>query len=105
MSELERIEAEKIEGGFREMFATEAGKRVIYWMLEQCSIYRDAYTGDAASTNYTLGQQSAGRRLIAKLDEIDPRFYPQLLIDIAECRDRDRAAAEAIDKPEDYDDD
>lgn len=105
MTTAQRIEHDMIERSFRELLGVEAGRRALYWMLEQCAIYRDAYTGDAASTNYMLGQQSAGRKLIAKLDEIDPQFYPQLLITMAEIRARDRAAAEAIDNPEDDDDD
>lgn len=102
---LDGIQREKLHNSFRELLSTEAGRRVIYWVLEQCSIYRDAYTGDNAATNYTLGQQASGRRLISEIDAIDPRFYPQLLLDIAELRDRDRAAAETIDKPENDDDD
>lgn len=105
LSTLERIERDAVETSFREVFATHAGKRVLFWMLEQCKIYRDAYTGEAASTNYVLGQQSAGRMLIGKLDEIDPQFYPQLLLAIAEIRNRERAAAEAMENPETDDDD
>lgn len=104
-STLQTIEQQEIERAFREVIATPHGKRLLYWMLEQCAIYRDAYTGEPASTNYMLGQQSSGRKLIAKLDEINPKFYPQLLIDISEIRLRDRAQAEAIDNPEDDDDD
>lgn len=104
MDTLSRIERDELERGFRDIFKTIAGKRVLYWMLEECAIYRDAYTGETASTNYLLGQQSAGRKLIAKLDEIDAQFYPQLLMAIAEIRSRDRAAAEVINQIEDEDD-
>lgn len=102
---LDQVERSALDSAFRHLLTDAAGKRVLYWMLEQCAIYRDAYTGDAASTNYMLGQQSSGRKLIAKLDEIDAQFYPQLLMDIAEIRSRDRAAGEALDNPEDDDDD
>lgn len=105
MNTLEAIEREKLHASFRELLQVEAGRRVLYWMLEQCAIYRDAYTGDDAATNYTLGMQASGRKLIGEIDAINPRFYPQLLIDIAEMRDRDRAAAEAMDKPENDEDD
>lgn len=105
MNALDTIERDKLHTSFRELLGTEAGRRVIYWTLEQCAIYRDAYTGDDAATNYTLGMQASGRRVIAEIDAINPRFYPQLLLDISELRDRDRAAAQAIDNPEDDDDD
>lgn len=104
LSAVDRIERDKLDASFRHLLDGEPGRRVIYWMLEQCAIYRDAYTGTDAATNYTLGMQASGRKLIGRLDEIDPRFYPQLLIHIAELRDRDRAAAEAIEQPEDEDD-
>lgn len=105
MTTLETIERDKLHKSFSELLATEAGRRVIFWTLEQCAIYREAYTGDDAATNYTLGMQASGRKVIAEIDAINPRFYPQLLLDMAELRDRDRAAAEQADNPEDDDDD
>lgn len=104
MSTLDRLERDALNSALRFLLSNDAGKRVLYWMLEQTAIYRDAYTGDPASTNYTLGQQSTGRKLIAKIDEIDARFYPQLLLDIAEIRSRDSAAADNMNQPEDDDD-
>lgn len=99
------VERDELAKAFREMFALHSGKRVLFWMLEQCAIYRDAYAGDNNATNYTLGLQSGGRKLIAKLDEIDPRIYPTLLLDIATLREMDRSAAQALaDKMEPEDD-
>lgn len=100
-----RVEREVTERAFRDVFATSAGKRVLFWLLEQAAIYRDAYTGENNDTNYLLGQQATGRRLIGMLDLIDPRFYPQLLLDIAELKALDRAAAKAIAEKEAGDDD
>jgi hypothetical protein len=39
-----------------------------------------------------LGQQAIGRRLIGVLDEIDPRTYPRLLLDMADLKAMERAA-------------
>lgn len=105
MNAMDAIERDKLHTSFKELLDTEAGRRVIYWTLEQCAVYREAFTGDDAATNYTLGMQASGRKVIAEIDAINPRFYPQLLLDIAELRDRDRVAAEAIDNPENDDDD
>lgn len=102
--EAHRRELAEIEAAFREVFKLAQGKRVLFWMLEQCAIYQDGFTGDNNATNYTLGRQSSGRRLIEKLDQIDPRFYPQLLLDIAEIRAMDRAAADRAAQTEDDDD-
>ncbi|MGJ5032275.1 hypothetical protein ACQR1I_35935 [Bradyrhizobium sp. HKCCYLS2038] len=102
----EEIGEEELAKAFRELLATAAGKRVLFWVLEQCAIYRDAFCGEmTAATNYTLGQQSSGRKIIAKLDEIDPRLYPALLAQVAEIREMDRAAAKATAEKKESDDD
>lgn len=79
------------------------GKRVLFWVLEQAAIYRDAYSGDDSATNYVLGQQSVGRKIMGMMDQIDPRTYPRLLLDIADLNAMDRAAARH-DEPEDDED-
>jgi len=89
-------ERDELHRAIREVVATVAGKRVLFWMLEQCAIYRDPFTGQNAPTNYTIGKQAAGRVLISKLDEIDPRLYPSLLLDIADIRDVDRSAMKSL---------
>lgn len=89
------VTRERTEKAFRSMLAAEDGRRVIFWMLERCGIYRDAYSGENNATNYALGGQAPGRRLIEQLDAIDPRLYPKLLLDMAEIRDTDQAEAEA----------
>ena len=101
----QEYERSELHRAFRETLSTVAGKRVLFWMLEQCAIYEDAFAGVDAATNYALGRQAAGRKLIAKLDHVDPRLYPKLLIDIAEIREIDRAAVDALTKKENNDDD
>ena len=85
-------------------------ERIRYWLrvvplLRKVFLDEDAFAGDQSNaTNYTLGRQSNGRRLIAKLDEIDPRFYPQLLLAIAELKAMDLAASRAANPGEDDED-
>lgn len=104
LSAEEQSERQEIERAFREVFALAAGKRVLFWMLEQTAIYRDAYTGEDNATNYTLGLQAGGRKLIAMLDHLDPRFYPRLLLDVADIKEMERAARERAAKKENDDD-
>lgn len=94
LSPLQTVEREELARAFREVFALAAGKRVLFWMLEQCAIYQDPFTGENNATNYTLGLQAGGRKLIAMLDHIDPHFYPNLLLAVADLKAMDRAAAE-----------
>ncbi|MGY4333204.1 hypothetical protein ACVWWG_007621 [Bradyrhizobium sp. LB7.2] len=95
LSPEQEITRAEIAKAFRDTLATVAGKRVIFWMLEVCAIYRDPFAGDNNLTNYTIGRQASGRDLIAKLDEVDPRLYPSLLTDMAAIREMDRAAVKA----------
>lgn len=94
LSPAQQIEREELEAAFRGVLSSASGKRVLFWMLEQCAIYQDAFSGENNATNYTLGLQAGGRKLIAKLDQIDPRLYPELLMAMAEIRAMDRAAAD-----------
>lgn len=79
------------------VLANADGRRVMFWVLGQADIYRDAYTGDDAATNYTLGQQSIGRRVLGLMNEIDPRAYPKLMLAVAEDEAMARAASEKED--------
>jgi len=107
LSPHEEVTRAELAKAFRGVLSNEAGKRVLYWILEECAIYRDAYCGENNATNYTLGQQASGRKIIAKLDEIDPQLYPALLMDIAWIREVDRSAAKAVaeNKQKENDDD
>jgi hypothetical protein len=101
----EKTEPEDLKRALAEVFKLASGKRVLFWVLSECSIYRSAYAGEmAAATNFELGRQDVGRRIIDKLDEIDPRFYPQLLMDIAELKAMDRAATERDERGKENDD-
>lgn len=97
LSAAQKVASEENTAAFREVFSTASGKRVLFWMLEQCAIYQDAYSGDMTNaTHYTLGKQAAGRKLIAQLDSIDPTIYPRLLLAVADLREQDAAHAKAL---------
>lgn len=94
---------EPLHSAMKEVLASPSGKRVVFWLLSQAAIYRDAFSGDASATNYVLGQQSVGRMMIGLMDEIDPRTYPTFLLAMADIDAMDRAAA-AMNQPEDDED-
>jgi hypothetical protein len=94
LSAQEQSERDELVKAFGDVWRSASGKRVLFWLLEQCAIYADPFAGENVNaTNYTLGQQAVGRKVISKFDEIDPRHYPRLLLDIAELKAMDRAAA------------
>lgn len=67
------------------------GKRVVLWVLEQCAIYRSAFTGDNDATNFRLGEVNVGQRLISKLNEVSPSEYPRLLLWNAQRLEKEKA--------------
>lgn len=104
LSPIEAFEREELAKSFRGVLSSEEGKRVLFWVLEQAAIYADAFAGENTNaTNYSLGLQAVGRKLISKFDEVDPRLYPRLLLDVADLKAMDRAAVEAR-KTEDEED-
>lgn len=76
------------------------GRTVLFWILGEAGIYRDAFSGDNAATNYILGSQSIGRRIIQRLDAIDPRLYPKLLLDVADMEAMTRAVRNKEEDPD-----
>lgn len=97
---------DELHRAFRALLKTIDGQRVVYWMLEQCAIYEDPFAGENTNaTNFMLGRQNAGRRLIAKLDEIDALNYPRLLSAIADIREIDRTAVKSLSEKKENDDD
>ena len=99
----EERERDELRAAFAAVLSVAQGKRVLFWVLEQAAIYRDAYSGNDGATNYILGQQAVGRKLIGMMDDLDPRTYPKLLMDIADIKAMDRAGA-AMDQQEDDED-
>lgn len=94
-----------LDQAFREVFATASGKRVLFWVLEQCAIYRDPDCGESThATSGIVGEQRVGRKLIAKLDELDARNYPVLLLAVAEDKAMKRAAQDLASQQKDDDD-
>lgn len=91
LSSVEKFEKDEVHRAYREVMATHAGKRVLHDILSLCEIYGVAFTGENNATNYRLGMQEAGKRIIGQLDALDPRFYPKLLLDVADMKDIARA--------------
>lgn len=98
---------DKVDGAIIDTLRSESGKRVIMWVLEAAGIYADPFAGDGSSeaTAYIIGRQSIGRRVISRLNSIDPVLYPQLLFDAATIRaaDEREAAKESGDEEENDD--
>ncbi len=103
-SELQELQQDDLKRAFRDVIATAAGKRVLFWVLEQCVIHGEAYTGEDCSTNYNLGRQGVGKRLIHMLDGIDPKIYPTLLLEVARMNEEQQQILKHTSEQEDSED-
>lgn len=82
----------EILSAIHEVVETAAGRRFVHWLLGECRLYGSAFAGDSvATTNFFLGQQDIGRRVLLAMDQIDPRLYPEMLLKVADDRAIDRA--------------
>ena len=104
LSPIEEFERDELARSYRAIFQTAEGKRVLFDVLDMCGIYDAAFTGDNNATNFRLGLQEAGKRLIARLDSIDGRLYPQLLLSIADHKETNKAANAARQKEQEDND-
>jgi len=74
------------------------GRRTVLWFLELCGVSRTAYTGTEAATNFKLGEQNVGLRLISQLEQIGPTEYPQLLLEAAQRKDQTKETVHVLDE-------
>ncbi len=103
LSSVEAFERDEVNRAYRGVMATADGKRVIHDILSKCEIYGAAFTGENNATNFRLGLQEAGKRVISHLDALDPRFYPKLLLDVADMKDVARATVSVANQGNDDD--
>lgn len=88
-----------LRASLQSLLTTADGKRVVFWLLSRAGIYGAPFNTEAAIERYQLGRQSIGLELLSKLDQIDARLYPRLLLERGEQEEMTRAAREAATKP------
>lgn len=70
----------KVEEAYKKILATEEGKTVLWDLLSYAEIYGDAFTGNS-TTFYKLGLQRVGKRVIERINALDPKAYAKLLLE------------------------
>lgn len=76
------IEREELETATRLLMQNLQLRPFLWWLLEQCGIYRQNMSANSAM--YLMeGQRSIGLQVIALMDEVDPTAYPAMLLDAA----------------------
>lgn len=83
------------------LLANKSGRHLVMWMLEQAGLYSTPYAIEPGLTEVNIGRGDMGRRLLAKLEDVSPTAYPQLMLD----RARDKFEREKVTILDDDDDD
>ena len=71
---------------------SKAGRHVLMWLLDQAGIYQTPYAIEPGLTEVNIGRGDMGRRVLAKMNEVSPYTYPQLLLQ----RARDQFETEKV---------
>lgn len=72
-------EQEMLLESFGDVFDTEAGKRVFWWLLSACHLYRSSFTGNS-STFFREGERNIGLKALGLMLEARPNGL-QALVD------------------------
>jgi len=78
----ERNENSRI-AAFRAVMATREGRQYVWWLLEQCGIFRTSFTGNS-TTFFNEGQRNVGLVLIADINAACPEQYIVMLTEAKE---------------------
>jgi len=72
------------------------GKKLLWWMLEQCGIARTPFASNALQMSFNCGAQNIGLMLQAEINQFFPEAYVQMIQELSNERaDRDRRLADA----------
>ena len=78
----DRSESTRI-AAFRAVMATREGRQYLWWLLEQCGVFRTSFTGDS-TTFFNEGGRNVGLILIADINAACPEQYVVMLTEAKE---------------------
>lgn len=87
LSKDQELVRDRVELDLEAVLSLPQGRRVLMMILERCGIYRNAYTGERAATDFRLGEQNVGLWLIAQIEAVNPMGYATLLMEQAKQRE------------------
>ncbi|WP_321337803.1 hypothetical protein [Breoghania sp.] len=88
----EEQEQDELARALRDVLSMPSGKRLLFWVLGECNLYGDPFSSDGHVTDYLLGKQAIGRKIIDLMNSVDLRAYPTLLLDVADIKAMEEAA-------------
>lgn len=90
LSKDDKLQRDQIMLDLEAVLRLPQGRRVLLRILERTGVYRNAFTGEQATTDLRLGEQNIGLWLIAQMEAVGPTEYPELLLEAARNKDKER---------------
>lgn len=87
--------ADYIDTAWQGLLKTEAGRAVVYSLLEQCQVFRSTYTGNA-DTNFNEGKRAIGLHVLQ--ERVFPNGARLFALMIDEHEEKRREIEEAIER-------
>lgn len=78
-SDKEKLERQNEINDIHKVFGNEAGRRVLYRILEQCQILGSADTVNHAEAHKILARQNIGKFILAEVCHADEAYYFKML--------------------------
>ena len=70
---------QSIDNGIRHTLADTDGRQFIWWLFEITDILGTSFRpGDTHLTAFALGEENVGKRLLARMEQIDPDAWGKL---------------------------
>lgn len=91
--EIEALRDQQVED-LRQLLALPEGRRFLWRLLGECRIYQSPMNPNGSMQAHNIGMGDAGRMLISWLTDVDPKAYPQLMLDHAPEAEKKKPAVE-----------
>lgn len=64
---------------FKAIMATEGGRRIIWWMLQECQVFRAFPRESHAEMAYLEGRRNNGLMLLARIQNDCPQYHQPMI--------------------------
>lgn len=77
-----KVAALQRQGDLKALLAMPEFRRFVWEFLEDCHVFSPSFTGDS-KTFFREGERNVGLKLMARLDEADGTYIPNLMLEHA----------------------
>lgn len=79
----ERLAAEIELDDWKALLALPAGRRRLWWLIETCGVFRNAFHKELGPMAFATGEQNIGLQVIAKIEAATPAALTDMMRDAA----------------------